>query len=302
VVSKNPVVSVIVPVRDGERTLADLMASLEVQTLPRERFEVVVIDNASRDRSAEVARALGAIVCEESRPGRARARNTGCAASRGRLLAFIDADCVARSDWLEALQRCLDRSPLAAGPVEVITRQQPNHLERLDALWRFRELEHNVKQEGWSVTANLGMTREAFDAVGGFDESFRHIGEDLDLCRRAVAAGFGIAWCSGAVVEHPAERELGAVLRRAVAHGYSEEQVARVHGRKGGGQWRRPGPLVRGGWALHRLGIEPSEIELSQRRRLLWLARLEYAGRMLGSAWAQLRVRGGGVPGDRSPG
>lgn len=283
--------SVVVPARNSAAQLPALLASLDAQSFPREGFEIVVVDNGSRDGTAAVAARAGAIVLTEPRPSRARARNLGVEAANGNLIAFIDADCIAEPDWLESLVGCLSRSPLAAGPVRVTTSAAASRLERLDALWRFRELERNVKDEGWAVTANLGIRRDAFEAVDGFDASFAHIGEDFDLCVRCAAAGSGLAWCEEAVVVHPAEASLRALLRRAFEHGYSEDQVARVHGRPGGGQWRHPGPLLRGNWALERLGVEVASVPPDDRRRLLLLARLEYGSRMAGSAWAAARLR-----------
>src|SRR4051794_2708672 len=108
-------VSVVVPVRDGESSLPALLASLGGQTLPRERFEVIVVDNASRDASASVARASGATVVSEPVPNRARARNAGVSASTAPLLAFIDADCVASREWLRAFVPPAGPAPLPAG-------------------------------------------------------------------------------------------------------------------------------------------------------------------------------------------
>jgi GT2 family glycosyltransferase len=258
--------------------------------MSRERFEVVVADNASRDRTADVAREGGATVVDVPVPGRARGRNRAVAASSAPLLAFTDADCLAIPGWLESLTGCLEVSPLAAGPVHVDAGSPPNLIERLELLWRFTEQERHVKDEGWSVTANLGMHRSAFDAVGGFDESFRHIGEDLDLCWRARDAGYGLAWCEGAVVSHPAERTLRPVLRRAAAQAHSEHQINLLYGKPGGRHWRHPGPLVRGDFALRHLGGDPESMDPGMRRRLLRLARLDYAARMAGSAWAGLTL------------
>ena len=273
-------VSVITTVRDGERSLPDLFDALDAQTLSRDAFEVVVIDNASRDRTAELARDRGAIVVAEPVPGRARARNRGVAASAAPLLAFTDADCRPRGDWLERLTGGLASNPLVAGRVVLTTSPQRNDVERLDALWRFR-----AGRGDWAPTANLGMHRAAFDAIDGFDASFRHIGEDVDLCLRARAAGFPLTWCSEAIVEHPAETELRPVLRRAFEQAYSLEDLRRRHEFDSGEEWRHPMPLLRGSYALDRFGATEAD------RRLLTLARLEYAGRMAGSAWAHLRRR-----------
>jgi GT2 family glycosyltransferase len=282
--------SVITTVRDGERALPALAAALDAQALPRESFEWVVIDNASSDATAAVARDLGAVVVAEPVPGRARARNTGVAVSGGRLLAFTDVDCCPRPEWLEHLSACLERSPLAGGPVEVTTGQRPTPWERLDAAWRFHQ-ERNVERAGWAATANLGIRRDAFTAVGGFDAALTGGGEDVDLCLRARAAGFAIGFCARATVEHPAEDGARGTLRRGFEQAVSLDLLHQRHGLTPGRYWRNPGPLVRGDWALRRFGIEPADIPAQERRDVLRVARLEYAARIAGSVWAPLRRR-----------
>ena len=101
------------------------------------------------------------------------------------------------------------------------------------------------------------MRREAFDAIGGFDAGYRHIGEDVDLCLRARAAGFHLTRCPEAVVEHAAETDRRPVLRRSFEQAYALHALHRRHGLQAGRYWRNPGPLVRGDWALRRFGIDP---------------------------------------------
>ena len=277
-------IAIITTVRDGERQLVELADALDAQTL--RLFEWVVIDNASRDRTAEVARARGATVVSEPRPGRARARNAGVAATDATLLAFTDADCRPQPEWLERLAACLERGePLVAGRVVITTTPEPNPIERFDSLWRFRD----DTQRGWAPTANLGMRREAFDAIGGFDASYRHIGEDVDLCLRAGAAGFALTRCPDAVVEHPAETERRPVLRRSFEQAYALNDLHRRHGMHPGRYWRNPGAMLRGDWALRRFGIDPASLPAGERRAVLRVARREYAARIAGSLWAPLR-------------
>jgi GT2 family glycosyltransferase len=278
--------AVITTVRDGEHALPGLADALDAQIVGRDAFEWVVIDNASRDETAAVARERGATVVAEPQPGRARARNRGVAATAAPLLAFTDADCRPRPGWLAALLERLEAGePLVAGHVVVTTQQPPTAIERFEALWRFR---HDGTR-GWAPTANLGMHRDAFDAIGGFDAGYRHIGEDVDLCLRARAAGHPLSWCADAVVEHPAETELRPVLRRSFEQAYSLYTLHREHGLAPGRYWRNPGPLIRGDWALRRFGIEPADIPAHERRDLLRVARLEYLARIAGSLWAPLR-------------
>jgi GT2 family glycosyltransferase len=268
-----------------------LLASLSSQTLPSDAFEVVVVDNASTDDTSDVASQGGARVVVEPRPSRSLARNAGVAAAAGDRIAFIDAECEADPGWLAALVACLDRSPLVAGPVGLRLSAQPGLLDRFDALWRFHQREH-VERDGWAASANLGISRSAFEAIGGFDPAYRHIGEDVDLCLRAGAAGFPIAFCADAWVTHPAEGSWDALLRRGYRQGWSMTQhFHRLAGVVGDRVYRHPGPLVRGDWALRRLGVDPAALDGGERRRMLRVARVEYAARMVGSLHAELSPR-----------
>jgi GT2 family glycosyltransferase len=232
-----------------------------------------------------VARARGATVVHEPVANRSRARNAGVAATRAPRIAFTDGDCLPDPRWLEALLGCADRAPLVAGDVRTTTRPGPNAIERFEVLWRFGQ-EHWVRA-GWAATANLLVAREAFDAVGGFDPTWRHIGEDADFCLRARAAGHGIAYCAEAVVAHEAEHALRPFLARAFRHGYSVHQAHRRHG-LGERADRHPGRALRGDAALRQMGARPDSFAPEEWRRMARVARLAYAGRVAGSAWARV--------------
>jgi len=279
-------VTVIIPVRNGAASLPPLLESLEQQTLARERFEVIVVDNGSSDATAGVASSYGVTVIEEPIANRSRARNRGAAAARGRLYAFTDADCVADSRWLEALLADADLAPLVAGDVRLTVGSEPNAVERFESLWRFGQ-EAWVKQ-GWAATANLLVHPEAFKAVAGFDPTWRHIGEDVDFCIRARSAGFGLGYCAEAIVEHQGERAIGPLLRRCFRHGYSVNQAFYRLG-AGYRAWREPAPALIGDHALRQFGYAPDSFDPREWRRMASLARLGYAARVAGSVWAEVR-------------
>jgi glycosyltransferase involved in cell wall biosynthesis len=280
-----PRLSVIVPVRDGARTLPALLDSLDAQTLAREQFEVIVVDNASRDATAQIARSRGATVVHEPRPNRSRARNRGASAARGSCYAFTDADCRAAPGWLAALLDCAGRAPLVAGEIRVLTGDPPNAIERFEALWRYGQ-EVWVRFHGWAATANLLVDAGAFAAIGGFDPAWRHIGEDADFCLRARVAGFRLEFCPDAVVEHLAERRPLPMLRRLLLHGYSANQAVHRIG-VGNHAWRAPGAALRGDRALRELGQRPELLAAGEWRRMARLARLGHAARIAGSLWAE---------------
>ncbi len=235
------------PCATEHSSLPALLGSLRAQTLEPDRYEVIIVDNASTDDTAEIAQAFGAQVVHEPLPNRSRARNRGVAAASARLYAFTDADCIADSGWLKNLLANASEAPLIAGEVKLRTGANPNVIERFESLWRFGQ-EWWV-QQGWAATANLLVHAEVFDAVGGFDPSWRHIGEDVDFCFRARRAGYSLAYSPAAVVEHEGECDLVPFLRRCFRHGYSVNQT---YYRLGIGYraWRRPGPALLGDAAL----------------------------------------------------
>jgi GT2 family glycosyltransferase len=284
-VTRSPEISVIVPVRNGAGSLGPLLDSLAAQTLEAERYEVIVVDNASTDDTATLAAAGGARLVHEPIPNRSRARNRGVSIARSRLYAFTDADCVADPHWLEQLLAHAELAPLVAGNVHLRTSTSPNAVERFEALWRFGQ-EAWVKQ-GWAATANLLVHAEAFAAIGGFDPTWRHIGEDVDFCFRARAAGYSLAYCGGAIVLHDGESELGPLLKRCYRHGYSVNQAFYRLG-AGYRAWRDPAPALRGDHALRQFGYLPDGFERREWRRMARVARLGYAARVVGSLCAEL--------------
>ena len=83
-------VSVVIPAFDGERFLSDAVASVRAQECPI--HEIVVVDDGSTDRTAELAERLGARVVQQQNEGPAAARNRGVQASDGEVIAFLDCD------------------------------------------------------------------------------------------------------------------------------------------------------------------------------------------------------------------
>jgi GT2 family glycosyltransferase len=262
--------TVIIPARNAERVLPRTLAALAGVA------DVVVVDNGSSDGTADTATRSGARVVSRPRPSRPGARNAGAAATTADKLLFLDADCVPDPGWAEALSRCLDEHALAGGPVIVEGGTTPT--ARFDALWRLKN-EETIATQGWTGSGNLAIRRALFEELGGFDERFRHAGEDVDLCLRAGR----LAFCAEALVRHPAATTPRQLLARAFRHGYGSTQLHHRHdGRIGRQDWKHPRPAVAGDWALERFG-------LTGHPELRALARVDYAGRVAGSAWAELR-------------
>lgn len=107
--------SVIVPTRDRAAVLRDCLASLTRQRLPADHFEVIVVDNGSRDDTAAVARGfdgpLRLRVLREDEPGLHVGRHAGARAARSDVLMFCDDDIVADPGWIEAVSGAFEADP-----------------------------------------------------------------------------------------------------------------------------------------------------------------------------------------------
>jgi GT2 family glycosyltransferase len=206
--------------------LRALLDGLRAQTLAAQRFEVVVVDDASADGTAAVLereREHGALRLEairrERNGGWAAAREQGRRAARAPVIAFTDDDCVPDPGWLEAGLRACAESPGAI----VQGRTEPAAWAD-EGLGPFaRPFTHTIDVPGpdpHHQTCNVFYPRELVERVGGFDVAgfSRARGEDADLAWRALEAGATSAFAPDAVVRH-ARNYLGPAgkLRRAAS-------------------------------------------------------------------------------------
>jgi GT2 family glycosyltransferase len=166
---------------------------------------VIVVDDGASDETQELVqrrteawRANGGqlrYLRVEGAHGPAAARNAGWRASRGRLVAFTDDDCIPDPDWLEAgLDACRDGASGASGKIVVPIPPIPTDYERSAA----------ALEEAKFATANCFYRRDALAAVGGFDQRFTVAWrEDSDLFLSLLERGHHLVEAPRAVVVHP---------------------------------------------------------------------------------------------------
>ncbi len=209
-----PAISVIVPHYNDLQGLEQCLAALAAQQGVSSAIEVIVGDNDSPCGIAAVQRVAAgrARVVLQRQKGAGPARNAAVAASSGRILAFIDSDCIAQPCWLAAGLACLERAPVVGGRVDVGTppRGRRSGAEVFEAVFAFRMREY-IEKKGFAGSGNLFCSRETFDAVGGFGTG---LSEDVDWSRRAQAAGYAIVYCDDAAITHPARRDWDELVHK----------------------------------------------------------------------------------------
>ncbi len=207
-------VSIIIPHLDDLPGLARCMVALEGQNFGRDRFEILVVDNGSACGSAAVLNCIGgrARLLIEQQPGAGPARNRGASEARGDVLAFTDADCLPRPDWLQRGTALVTTRNFVGGGIVVTAADpaRPSAAEAYELAFAFDMARYAYKKR-FVATANLFMSRATFLAVGQFDDT---LSEDTDWCWRAIRDGYQLVFDATTIVEHPARRTFGAVAAK----------------------------------------------------------------------------------------
>jgi glycosyltransferase involved in cell wall biosynthesis len=221
-------ISVVIPFRNARRHLTTIANALKRQTLDQSAFEVIWIDDGSKDGSnlwLQERLAPGWRLLLHSEPrGSYAARNTGLRAVMSENVAFTDVDCRPDDDWLERGLAALGSSARVGGRIHLEVSDRPSTAELVDAGRFLRQ--HRYVEEGFAATANLFVRRNVFDLVGNFDERLQS-GGDHEFGWRCSQAGVSIEYAENAVVHHPARASLGQLLRKAERVGFGAGQVAR---------------------------------------------------------------------------
>jgi glycosyltransferase involved in cell wall biosynthesis len=214
-------VSVIIPVWNGEDCIRDCLCSLHAQTFPEQHFEIIVVDNGSTDGTRDVVEAFPqAMLLREAKPGSYAARNRGLEQARGKYVAFTDADCVPDARWVESGYRALvgDKSVgIAAGRIELtqldVTGSRSGAL-LYERLFAFKQ--EASARGGHCVTANWMSSREVVDRFGRFDPELKSGGDWL-LSGKISRSGLEVLYVADMLVRHPTRgrfRDLAAKRRR----------------------------------------------------------------------------------------
>lgn len=236
--------SVVLCTRDREQLLRAALSSVLAALGPDD--EVVVVDNAPKTTAtASVVRELADPRMRyvlEPRPGLSIARNTGARAATGAFLAFTDDDVVVDPLWLEALALGFTRAPRVGCVTGLVPSAEldteAQHFFDRKVNWsstcvpKLYDLDRNRDQGPlypysagiFGTGANFAVSRDAFVALGGFDEALgagalTRGGEDLDWFVRTLNGGFALAYEPAAIVWHRHRRDLEALREQLYGYG-----------------------------------------------------------------------------------
>lgn len=197
-------ISVVIPVHNGGDSFVRCLESFRDST--RQPDEIIVVADGDTDGSREVAESFGAKVFRYPSPGGpARARNRGANAAQGDIVLFIDADVTIHSDTLASVEDAFQQAPELAALIGSYDDAPGDE----GFLSQYKNLFHHYTHQ---VSSDVAFTfwgacgairRSVFQAVGGFDESYRKpCVEDIELGYRLRQADYAIRLCKDIQVKH----------------------------------------------------------------------------------------------------
>ena len=232
-------VSVVIPVKNGGKIFEKLLRRLLTEQKIKP-YEVIVVDDGSRDNTVDIARKYGVKVFFTGGGRGANAgRNIGLREARGDIIAFTDADCIPAEDWIESiigklrekevdgiagstfianpeyfLSRYLERSFLTPSPKygsEVVLRKDFNPLLVV-------------------ATSNFAIKKLVSQKIGGFDEDFKWYGsDDMDFVYRMLKEGMTVLCTPKPVVYHFHRTSLKKALKRYFQYGQGFAVFSKKH-------------------------------------------------------------------------
>ena len=236
----NPVISVIIP-SIGRDTLFRTLAALERQTIPHERYEVIIVlDGEYPETERKLAASSYSFAVRslsQERAGAASARNHGASEAKGSLLVFLDDDIQPDNDLLnvhEAFHTNPGHNALAFGQVVVDQKSEhsflKHHIIRSHQL--FFDSCKNGKNQGpyFFCSANFSMQRQHYLNAGGFDTDFRGYGwEEADLGIRLKKQKIPIEYLPAAIGKEFYIKKAADTYKNAREKGANEVLFVRKH-------------------------------------------------------------------------
>ncbi|WP_254279920.1 glycosyltransferase [Haloarcula marina] len=238
-----PFVSVVIVTYNSEQTVAETLSSLADQTYPADRYEVLVVDGGSTDRTEDIAAAHGVEFRVAADATIGECRNRGVDAARGEYVAFTDSDCAVPSTWLDShvdrIESYPDRVDIAGvgGPNRPFP-DDPPFAKLVGSLQGTvfgsggSPQSHaigKVRLVGSVAACNVLYDASVFEEHRYDDEV--NVGEDAEFHFRLSEAGYRFVFDPAIAVSHHLSADWGALCKKSRSYGYAMARIQRRHGK-----------------------------------------------------------------------
>jgi glycosyltransferase involved in cell wall biosynthesis len=226
-----PEISIIVPVYNGEKTIAKCLESLASQETKR-NYEIIAVDDGSADDTKKIIKKMKKVrLMEQKHKGPAAARNLGAKHAKGSILLFTDSDCIFDANWIKEMTKPFRNKDIAGVQGRYKTRQK-------SIVARFSQLEIEERYERMSSrkyidfigSYSAGYRKDIFLSFNGFDESFPVAsGEDPEFSFKLAEAGKRMVFNQEAVVYHSHPETISRYVKQKFWRAYWRILLYRKH-------------------------------------------------------------------------
>ncbi len=232
--------SIIVPSYNRQEEIEELIRSFEKVEFPRDRFELVIVDDGSTDGTVNFLESTGPelsvdlVIIRQKNQGPGAARNNGMKSARGDFLIIIDSDCTVPADWLHQIDTNLhaEQADAFGGP-DTYRKEFPALLKAINySMTSFittgglRGRKGKKLARFYPRSFNLGLSKALFLKIGGFNEMY--YGEDIEFSHRMIKSGARIVFIEGAYVYHKRRTNLRRFIRQVFTMGKARIKLYRI--------------------------------------------------------------------------
>lgn len=219
---EKPFVSIVIPSFNSEKTIAKAIIGCDRQDYPRDLFEIIVVDDGSRDATPDIIRSYSHVLfIRQDHSGPATARNKGLMNARGSIVAFLDSDCVPRPAWLSKMVRRYTSEDVVCVGSRYGIANRSSLLAcciYFEFLVRYRRMPRHPKFVG---SNGYSFRSDFLKKIGGYSEEYRMAShEDNELAYRIISKGYSTFFDKTNIVDHHFPTHILRYLRVQLWHGY----------------------------------------------------------------------------------
>ena len=239
---KDPIISIVIPTLNSAKTLQITLESIRNNN-DTPSYEILVIDQFSKDNTVDIAKKFGAKVLMIKERGAAIARNVGITKSRGEIIYFVDSDCILPPNTLSMLTDFFKKYKDADGVGGPLLPQESKNIIQKFANNNFlnimqfpnelRKAEFRIFK-GSLITGNCAYRRKLLVKIGAFDKTFKNYGEDIELCWRAIKNGAILYFWPMIKVYHVFPDNLKRLTKQYFKWGIASSKLRKKFWNKGG--------------------------------------------------------------------
>lgn len=223
-----PKISIIIPVKNMENSIEELLNSIMQLDYPKDKMEVIIVDGGSNDGTLKIASKYPVKILREEGKGPNYGRNIGIKASTGDICAFTDGDCILPRDWLKKIVEeindedvgCVGGSVFVAECLKdnIIAKYADESIMRIMPIAKSKEKANEVKLFKHLATCNMAVKRKVIEEIGGFENDLK-VFEDIDLIVKICSKGYKVLRSPEIYVWHKHRESVWKLIKQTFNYG-----------------------------------------------------------------------------------